>query len=214
MTLGVLMGLNGSDLLHNLSDQWFWCLIVYCLCVQDEEQQQETGVTSSYKGCLKNPSAAWEVEGETAPQGESMGGRETSLLKTTDNLRTLSKQRRKGFDTVSLSLKPVGSPLESNREPDWVRQTYSMLTLWLQCQSREHLQLDSTVEHHETDERGQRQYREYRWKKISWTEDLASVCKIKDIHWSCRCHGQTVWSKRKQTPNSISKTGHYWKDFT
>ena len=55
------------------------CFSVFCL--QDEEQQQETGVASSSQGCVENPPAAWEVEGEIAPQGKSMGGRELSLLK-------------------------------------------------------------------------------------------------------------------------------------
>lgn len=37
------------------------------------------------------------MEGETAPQGEGMGGRERGLLKTTDNLRALSYRGGKGF---------------------------------------------------------------------------------------------------------------------
>lgn len=56
-------------------------MTVFTLCLQDEERRQETGVASSAQGCVENPPAAGEAETETAPQGESVGGRHHSLLK-------------------------------------------------------------------------------------------------------------------------------------
>lgn len=53
------------------------------------------------------------MEGQTAPQGESMGGREHSLLKKTDNLHTLSVVE------IEWALLLVWSPVVDNIEPCW-----------------------------------------------------------------------------------------------
>lgn len=122
--------------------------MAFCLCLQGEERQQETGVASGDQGRLENPpAAAAEVEGEAAPQGESMGGRERGLLKTTDNLRTLSYRGGKGCTTVGPSLKKTktpasgGAPRETTESP---HKAGELAPCWLRgcgVKTREHLQL-------------------------------------------------------------------------
>lgn len=155
-------------LLHNPRDWWLWCLIAFCLCLQDEDQQREKGVASGDQDRLKNTPAAGGVEGKTAPQGQSMGGWECGLLKTTDNLHTLTYRGGRGFHNHGPFPKATCQQ-GVNGEPKWGWRTCSTLASWLHYHEVSAAEqrafttgLGSTSDEQiQADEQGQRRYR---WK--------------------------------------------------
>lgn len=177
---------------------------VWLLFLSFVEQQQETGVASSSQGCLENPPAAGEVEGEAAPQGESMGGRERGLLKTTDNLRTLSHRGGKGCIIMGPSLKTSaggGAPRKTMESPHKAGELTPCWLLGCGVKTREHLQLGCTPSDRWT--RSDTVQRvQVKGDKLNRGLAPPLVCKIKDTHWSCRCQGQSLlllWTLKKNT---------------
>lgn len=147
-------------------------------------------------GLLWRPVCCWRSGGWDSTTGRDHGRARAQPPKDDRSPPHLVTHRGgKGF--VSPSLKPMGSPVEDNREPPT-----RMANVGFMAAVSEHSQLCLAAL--QAKERGHRQYGEFRWQEISRTVDLTSVCRIKDIYWSCRCHGQTLWT---QSPIAFHLTG-------